>query len=402
MKKALILMMKNKCREQLKFWRSNFLFVIVIIVSFIVFVNFFPLITSILSEHLFYFNFSILTFLMVIYLIRKYPPILINPATIHFLAWNSKALKTVVALKFIFLIIIFVFSASILTLLSHEVFNVAYFFHLLILLITLSLLSWRNYHYPTFKRYSFLIFILLSIPFMLSFSISGIIISLLVSIWSLCTPLKQNTLKLLSDMTYTYKANSASARADHVEMLTIIAQKELNHEPFLSFPNTTKYPIIAKSIIIDGFRIPIAGWIIRAFIVVGSIILYNTPLNLGFNLILFIMMFSLFIQSFTKESVQNVLSLQAKSNLGLLIPYTKKELATYYTIYPIGVTIILFLILMIFTPISVLTISGVFVMYCINTYLWHFLALKHLKQHKKIDFIFGTILTLILSGLALL
>jgi len=402
MKKALILMIKNKCREQLKFWRSNFLFIIAIIVFLVIVANFIPLIVSIVKEYQLYFNLFISAFLIMVYLVRKYPPIMINPATIHFLSWNYSALKTIFVLKFIFLTIIFVFSAGILTLISHEVFNVSYFFHLLILLITFALLSWRKYHCPTFKRYSFLVFILLSIPFVLSFSVSGIIISLPILIWSLCSPLRWDTLKLLSDMTYIYKANSASARADKVEMLTIIAQKEINHDHFLPFPNATKYPLIAKSVIIDGFRVPVASWIIRGFIIIGSIILYNTPLNLGFNLILFVMMFSLFIQSFTKESIQNVLSLQAKNNLGLLIPYSKRELAMNYTIYPVAVTTILFLILMAFTSVSILTLSVVFVMYCIATYFWHFLALKYLNQNKIIELIFGTIITLILSGLVLL
>ena len=400
MKKALILMMKNKCREQLKFWRSNFLFIVAIIVFLIIGADFIPLIVSVLRDHQFYFNLFISAFLIMVYLIRKYPPIMINPATIHFLAWNFSALKTIFALKFILLIISFVFLAGILTLISHEVFDVIYFFHLLILLITFALLSWRKYHCLTFKWYSCLVFILLPIPFVMSFSTSGII-SLLILIWTLFSPLQWNILKLLSDMAYIYKANSASARADQVEMLTIIAQKEKNTNHFISFPTKPKYPLIAKSVIVEGFRIPTAGWIIRGFIVVGTIILYNTPLSLGFNLILFIMMLSLFVHSITKESIQSVLSLQAKSNLGLLIPYTKKELATYYTIYPVVVTIILFLILMTFTSISFLMLLLVFAMYCIVTYLWHFLSLKYLKQNKIIELIFGTVIILILSGLVL-
>lgn len=298
MNKALILMMKNKCRGQVKFLVSNLFIIVAIIVFLAIAINFLPVMVLFLRNHILYFNIVISCLLILVYFFRKYPPIMLNPATIHFLSWDSATLKKIATIKFIALISIFILSSAILTFISHELFYIYYFSHLLGLLITFALLSWRKYHISSFKWYSFFLFIALAMIFILSFHTIGIITNVVISIWAVCSQINWNIFKFLSDMSFVYKANAASARSDHAEMLTIVAQKEMNKSYPILFPERTKYPLIAKNFIIDGFRIPVAAWIMKIWFIIGAIVMYHIPLTLGLNSIIFIGALSLYVHSF--------------------------------------------------------------------------------------------------------
>jgi hypothetical protein len=129
--------------------------------------------------------------------------------------------------------------------------------------------------------------------------------------------------------------------------------------------------------------------------------MYHIPLTLGLNSIIFIVALSFYIHSFTKESVLSALSLQAKNNLGLFVPYTKRKIASDYTSYPSLAIGALFLVLLLFTSISVLKLLAVLVACCILTYLWHLLALKFPKNSRMIELILGAIMSSILFLLIL-
>jgi len=394
--KALILVMKNKYRGQVKFLVSNIFIIITFIVFLIIAINFLPEIVLFLRNNILYFNIFISCFLLFIYFLRKYPPIILNPATIHFLSWNSAALKAIVGIKFIALIFMFLLSAIILTFISHEVFYIYYFAHLLSLLTSFALLSWRKYHISSFKWYSFFLFVTLALMFILSFHIIGIVINVVISVWAIGSQIKWNIFKFLSDMSFIYKTNAAAARANHVEMLTIIAQKETNERYSIPYPKKTKYPLIAKSVIINGFRVPMFAWIMKVWFIIGAIVMYHIPLILGLNSIIFIGALSLYVHSFIKENVLSSLSLQAKNNLGLFVPYTRKKIALDYTIYPSIAISVLFLMLFLFTSISFLKLLVVLVTCCVMTYLWHLLALKFPEKSRIIELILGVIVSSIL------
>lgn len=104
----------------------------------------------------------------------------------------------------------------------------------------------------------------------------------------------------------------------------------------------------------------------------------------------------MFIHSFIKENVLSSLSLQAKNNLGLFVPYTRKKIALDYTIYPSIAIGVLFLVLFLFTSISFLKLLAVLVACCILTYLWHLLSLKFPKNSRMIELILGAIMSSIL------
>ena len=401
MKTAVILMIKNKCREQAKFLLSNLFIIVAFIVFLIIAINFLPVIVLFLRNNILYFNIFISCFLLLVYFFRKYPPIVLNPATIHFLSWNSATLKVIIGIKFIALIFMFLLSTIILTFISHEVFSIYYFVHLFSLLTSFALLSWRKYHISSFKWHSFFLFIGLAMIFILSFHSVGIVTNVVISFWAVCSKIHWNIFKFLSDMIFIYKANAASARSDHAEMFAIISQKEMNKSYPLSFPDRTKHPLITKNVIIDGFRVPVVAWIMKIGFIIGAITIYHIPLTLGLDSIIFIVALSLYIHSFTKESVLSVLSLQAKSNLGLFIPYTKSKIAVDYAIYPILAIVALFLMLLLSTSISTLRLLAVLLACCIMTYLWHFLALKFPKNSRMIELILGAMMSSILFLLIL-
>ena len=170
----------------------------------------------------------------------------------------------------------------------------------------------------------------------------------------------------------------------------------MNKSYSIPFPERTKYPLITKNIVIDGFRVPVVAWIMKIWFIIGAIMMYHVPLNLGLNSIIFIVALSFYIHSFTRESVLSALSLQAKHSLGLFVPYTKKKIALDHTIYPNLATSALFLMLLLFTSISVLKLIATLVACCILTYLWHLLALKFPKNNRMIELILGAIMSSIL------
>ncbi len=87
-----------------------------------------------------------------------------------------------------------------------------------------------------------------------------------------------------------------------------------------------------------------------------------------------------------------MITLQAKREKGLFLPYTLGKIALCYTMLPVVEIIVSMVLLIAFVHVPAWLIAIELIGYGFLTYLWHLMTLKFLKQRKWLDTAAGMII----------
>ena len=334
----------------------------------------------------------------ILFLFKKSPIIKVNPASIYYLM-DTTFLKPIIRIKQAITIVCFMILAAGITLLGKDHFQTTYFLCLSLLMIAWELLLWRKYQRKTSTTALVGFCVLINVAFAFSSRYVEVIMTVAIIFFSIIKPVTINWELYYKDMKFENKIRSASARKDYAAMAILANENRVSKSYYVKYFNLPYVdPLLMRSLLVDGLRGSLSMWIIRILVLVFSLCSFLMPFSDTLKSCLFIVSWSYLVVFINKCSIEAMITLNAKREKGLFLPYASKKIALYYAILPTVEIIISTALLITFTDVLAWLIAIDLIGYCFITYLWHLMTLKFLQQRKWIDCVVG----LIISAMSLL
>ena len=395
MMKIVSLLMKDKVRQSLCTIKSFWWYVIALIATGLACIYLCIYNLLLIREYSRYINIGVALVLFYLFLSRRLPIISINPATIHFLK-SRHLLNYIIYFKFLIFLPMFLVHSLLLSFAISSQFSFLYFFHTFSLFVVWLLLTWQKYHCSVGQFVLFLEMIIALVLYLLQNFLMGILFNILILALQMNYLTSISLEKFVYDMKYSYGAQAAVARKDF-RLLLIYANSTTAKESYRwPYPNNPKiHPILAKSVL-DMLRISKRLWIFKFCSLILSFFTLLSEIVYPYDTYIFVVAWSVTIILINKHSIQALLTLKAKSEMGLFLPYQYGVISGYYSILPIVQIVLLNAILAIFTPLSTVLVMCATLLNCIITFSWHQLCLYKYSHQRAIDSI-GALLIMILS-----
>ena len=395
MMKIVSLLMKNKARQSLNTIKNFWWYASGLIAAGIVCLYFCAYNISVIREHSLYINAGVALVLFYLFFSRRLPIISINPATIHFL--NSRQLVNyILYLKFFAFLPIFLAISLLLSLVISSQFSFLHFFHALSLFFVWLLLTWQKYHHSLGQLVLFSEMLTAVVLYLAQNFIMGNIFNIFILILQMKRFTSISFETFVSDMKYSYGAQAAVARKDFGLLLAYANSTTVKESYRLPYPNCPNiHPIFAKSLV-DTLRISKRLWFLKIGSFILSLFVLINDIAHPYSIYIFIITWSTTITLVIKHSTQALVTLKAKSDLGLSIPYQHSVISGYYSILPIIQIVLLNVFLAIFTPLSTILIICATLLNCIITFFWHQLCICNYFHQRIIDSI-GSLIIILLS-----
>ena len=347
--------LKNKLRITGSFIK-NYWMTIIGIIAALMFVAWriyyvVPLIENI-STYFIYVKLGCILWVFFKVYIKKQPPVVINPATLHYLLY-SKHLMYILILQYVLHFLFAFISAFVISfimcrfVLSPAVFQMAVFIGTY--LYTGFLLSWIMYHsrdYKTLLKIS-TVFTLTSLLFGLSDGILSAVLNTAVIIGSFIfiIRLKMDWNKYQQDLIYINAINTAGARRDMVQMLQITEEHQAKRKKafYIYHFSLNQRNALSIKMFIETIRTSPRIWVILTCFIAFGILLIRTPVFAGIPLLgqpeiaVVIAVFSIatFYINVGRIFEKQLLTLLDKSRKGLFIPFGKPVIIRKICIVPI-------------------------------------------------------------------
>ncbi len=318
-------------------------------------------------------------------LFRKNPMICIDEATLHYLD-GTKKLKLIYVTKYLYSVFVYTIGAAVITYIFISSFAVKLFIALAVLMNLCNILNWKSYHEVLPMSVSVIWYAFVSLPLLMSkyelCIVLGLIsIILLIFIKNeVCLEKYKRHMECLS--------KTMVAQATHNQTMIVSIANEMEKDKVFSFKlkdKMLKYPLIAKSIVIDTLRRPGIYWVIKAILFVVTVICANEISTEWLAVAIIPLMFGNLIASFIRDSAYEANKLVLKQNSGLVIPYGEWYIAISYSIVPAVLCVVTLVGACIFCKLNVIAcISTVMINLIINV-LWHKMVVSYADRRKLID-----------------
>jgi hypothetical protein len=306
----------------------------------VVFVGFnYNAIFSLLSEHLIVIYGVIAFFYLYLLVIRKYPLVLINPASILLIRGTSR-FKKIAAMKIGLQLFYCVAISIILHIISQSTLGIIPLLNVCLSLVLCSLLSWSRFN----NKYSppvYVLFAVIEISLLFINPIIGITVNILaVGLWIIKKPviLWEKYYEVMSEI---YILNAASARSDFAQMQAISSDYSARKTHRISFPPTLlKWPLFAKSLSIDTLRMPYYHWVITIGVYVVAAVIFVLGLFYPLTTFLFVFGVAATYSYMIKIYSFQVRDLINKARKGLFVPCSLGEIAVNNAIVPAAILLL--------------------------------------------------------------
>ncbi len=348
--------LRNKIRTTGNFIKNYWMFIVGIMVVFVFAARRIYSAVSLMeniSTYLIYVKLGCIFWVFIGVYIKKKPPIIINPATLHYLLYSKRlmhvfVLQYVLQLLFAFItafvisFAMYQFSVS-LAVLQMTVFIGTYFY-------VGFLLAWIRYHSADYKTLLIIsvTFVFSSILFVLTDGILPVTINVAVIIGSFIFIIRYLNIdwnKYKQDLIFINTINTAGARKDMLQMLQIAEEQQAKRKKAIfiyHFPLNQRNALSIKTLI-ETIRTPPRIWVILACFITVGVLIVRTPLFNEIPLlgqpeiasviaVFFIVTFFLNVSRIFEKQLTTLLD---KSRKGLFIPFGKSTIIRKICIVPI-------------------------------------------------------------------
>lgn len=393
----MMLILKNKIRMYMLLFKNYALIYLCLIACGAFFFNLIIGFIPMIHVYANYINVFISIVLVGLFLFKKYPILILNPANIHFL-FGTKALSKLIGTKYLLNVFALSILSILITLCLFEKFSFGYYFHLLTTFSISTLILWKKYHKSLSIIKLSLICLVVNILFVFSFNIVGIIINLALIVFLALTKTNIKWDKYYADMKFAYKTQVVSVMKDWGAMMVITNDHIAKKKYLVTFSDKMlKYPLVAKNFMIDILRTSIQEWLLQCAFLVVALFLYVSPLMAKvYGIYIFALLISMVTSLTIRRNIIFVRNLKQKSKFGLFIPYSNKQIALSYLLSIVIQLILLFVILSIGTHITIINSIVTIAVVSLYAYMWIYFSLSFEKKSKLIDFIANGIISIII------
>lgn len=395
MNKIIFLMMRNKIRQWLTFIRNYWMILVVLVAMLVFSFAFCENALFAIKEYKLYINAGIPLVLFLVFLFRRFPVLSVNSATIHYISDRSKVIL-ILYFKLLMFLLLGGIVSLILTVISCPQFSISYFLLSFTFFCVWLLLGWQKYNHSIATWILLGEMVIASVLYFIQVIPIAIIFNCLILTLQMrfFTTIFWET--YMADMKYSYSAQAAAAKKDFTVMLVYANENAVKDRYLCPYPKSPKiHPVLAKSII-DALRTSKWHWILKSIGLVLSILVLTTNIVYPYGSYAFIITWSWTLTSIARQSIQAVLTLKAKNDSGLFIPYSVGVISSYYSIFPVVQVVFLHILLAALTPIPFIPILGTVFLYSIVIYCWHRLCLLKYRYQRLIDTV-ATIMIFVLS-----
>jgi hypothetical protein len=312
-----------------------------------------PLIENI-STYLIYVKLGCILWAFFKVYIKKQPPIIINPATLHYLLY-SKRLMYIFVLQYVLHLLLDFITAFVISFVMHQftislaVFQMAAFIGTYLYIG--FLLAWIRYHSTGYKTLLIIsaAFAPISVLFGLADGILPVTINAAVIIGCFIfvfRHLNMDWKKYQQDLLFIDTMNTAGARKDMLQMLQITEEQQAKRKKTIfiyHFPLNQRNALSIKTLI-ETIRTSPRIWVILTSFITVGVLLVRTPLFIGIPLlgqpeIASVIAVSFIVTFFLNASrifEKQLTTLLDKSRKGLFIPLGKPTIIRNMCIVPIA------------------------------------------------------------------
>ena len=380
------ILIKSFVRQRLCLIKSVALFYIGVIAIILITWPYLSGVLSYISGFSDYYE-LVISFGLLLLLFRKVPMICIDEATLHYLD-GTKKLKLIYIIKYIFSFLSYVIGAAVITYVLSSPFDVRLFILLALLMNLCNALNWKSYHEAISTGVCLLWYIIIAILFLMSLYEICIVASLISLVILLSTKNKLFLEKYKKDMRLCSKTMVAAVLHDQT-MLANLSNEHMKekHFVFQIKDKLLKYPLVAKSVVVDTLRRPAFYWVIKIFLFIVTAIFSNEINIKWLSVVIIPVLIGNLVASFIRDSAHEVNKLVLKQNVGLVIPYSDWYVAISYSVAPSVLCIITLIGACVFCKLNVMSgLCAIFLNLIINV-LWHKMVVSYPEKCKLIDII---------------
>ena len=322
---------------------------------------------------------------LLLLLFRKNPMMCIDEATLHYLD-GTKKLYYIYIVKYIYSIFVYAIGAAVITFLLTIPFDMKLFVTMALLMNLCNVLNWKSYHEAMPMSVSIAWYIGTTIPFLMSLYEVCIVVSFISLIMLMFVKRKIYLEKYKKFMKLINKNMVAFVLHDQV-MLANIANEFVKEKRFLFDikDKMLKYPLVAKSIVVDTLRRPAMYWGFKIVIFVVTVICANEIDIEWLSGVIIPVLLGNQIASYIRDSAYEANKLVLKESSGLIIPYSDWYIALSYSVVPTVLCCITFVGFCIFCKCNAIVCVWAMAFNLLINILWHKMVVSHSDKRKLID-----------------
>lgn len=370
--KAFRLMMKNTLRYKctmVKNWITAY-FCCALALAFLLLNG--TAVAAFFHQHQSLMEFGLACFLFAALMTKRYPSLMMKPATLHFLT-ERRLVHIMLMLKF---------AAYVLALAAGSVCWALFVgdrlsgLHLFLLLVLWLLLTWQRYHHSAPGWLLLLEMAAAAALFAFHLSMLGIIFNGVVLLGQLRRLTALDWDQYMKDMLSLDVLQSAAARMDWGRMMAVANEISVKDRYVFHYPQRLNvHPMLKKSML-DALRLPKGSWSILAIEIGVALVALLTPIFGSFGPMAFIVVWNFAFSTLTTQNLESMVKMKRKHDAGLIIPYDKHTLANCYALWPIVEIALLQIGLALLAPITIWPALLAAIVYGLIVYVWHHLHLR--------------------------
>ncbi|MBO5387206.1 MAG: hypothetical protein J6A59_03595 [Lachnospiraceae bacterium] len=324
---------------------------------------------------------------LLLLLFRKNPMICMDEATLHYLE-GTKTLRLIYVTKYLISVILYSISAAVITYILTSSFDLKLFIASAVLMNLCNVLNWKSYHEVIPMHVSVIWYVLVANTFVMSQSGICILVGLVSLVVLSFIKNEVNLEKYKKLMRFSSKTMVAQATHNHIMIVNLANEMDKDKDFRLKLKDgMLKYPLVAKSIVIDTLRRPNIYWGIKIILLMVAIICANEITTEGLSVAIIPVMFGNLIASFIRDSAYEANKLVLKQDNGLAIPYSDWCIAISYSIAPLVLCLITLAIASVFCVFSFITCLSVLVVNLFIVVMWHKMVVSWPNRRKLIEII---------------
>lgn len=324
---------------------------------------------------------------------KRYPLVLMNPATLHFLP-DRRIVLGILLLKFSAYVVVMAAVGVGWGVIIGDYWSGVHLFSMLALWL---LLTWQRYHHSVPEWLLLLEMAAAAALFAFHLSMLGIIFNGVVLLGQLRRLMTLDWDRYMKDMRNLDVLQSAAARMDWSRVMTVANEIAVKDRYALVYPQRLNmHPLLKKSML-DALRLPKGSWSILAIEIGVALVALLTPIFGSFGPMAFIVVWNFAVSTLTTQNLESMVKMKRKHDAGLIIPYDKHTLANCYALWPIVEIALLQIGLALLAPIIIWPALLAALAYGIIVYAWHHLHLKRPHWQRAMN-LWASILFYAISG----
>ena len=320
--------LKDRIRQQIMLYRNWWLtYTACLVVCVLIFINW-KSVFLLAIEYKEYIKFVLVGFSVFI-VFRRYPIIMINPATVFFID-NRRKIYEILYIKITLMICFCAFIGAFLTIvvnLSMDLYIWVYYF-LFFLFVTMS--AWTKYQHLSLSVVA--LFCVAAIIFFSEILVLSILFDLFCILVQAKKTKKIDWDKYMRDMKMMYQSIGAGARKDWGGMIQYANMNAIKEKYIISYPKKVRvHPLIVKSLL-DNLRFSRETWMIVFLSIIVLFYILKVDILNPFTNLIFVIVWNFSICTILKHSIETMLKMKELQERGLFLPYSLKTISIYYAL----------------------------------------------------------------------